>query len=90
MSSTTYCLELLWTQHVVAARLESRARTQILGVTEISYHIWSGDPFQNLLPPHIGKGVALGAWAAVLVYINARHSQIAEMITLGARSVPQM
>jgi hypothetical protein len=31
--------------------------------------------------PHIGKGVALGALAAVLVYINARHSQIAEMIT---------
>jgi len=37
MSSTMYCLllevviELLWTQHVVAARLESRARTQILG-----------------------------------------------------------
>jgi len=27
---------------------------------------------------HIGKGVALDAEAAVLVYINARHSQIAE------------
>jgi hypothetical protein len=30
---------------------------------------------------HIGQGVALDALAAVLVYINSMHSQIAEMIT---------
>ena len=30
---------------------------------------------------HIGREVALVAWATALVYINARHSQIAEMIT---------
>jgi hypothetical protein len=41
MSSTMYCLllevviELLWTQHVAAARLESRARTQILGARSV-------------------------------------------------------
>jgi hypothetical protein len=31
--------------------------------------------------PHIGREVALVAQAAILVYINARPSQIAEMIT---------
>ena len=31
--------------------------------------------------PHIGKGLALVAWATALVHINARPSQIAEMIT---------
>ena len=30
---------------------------------------------------HIGRGVALHAQAAVLVYINVRHPQIAQMIT---------
>jgi hypothetical protein len=30
---------------------------------------------------HIGQGVALHAQAAVLVYMNVRHPQIAEMIT---------
>ena len=37
--------------------------------------------FRTILKPsafHIGRGVALHAQAAVLVYINARHPQIAE------------
>ena len=40
--------------------------------------------FRTILKPsafHIGRGVALHAQAAVLVYINARHPQIAQMIT---------
>ena len=40
--------------------------------------------FRTILKPsafYIGRGVALHAQAAVLVYINARHPQIAQMIT---------
>jgi hypothetical protein len=38
--------------------------------------------------PHIGREVALVAQAATLVYINARPSQIAEMITYDFRNRP--
>ena len=40
--------------------------------------------FRAILKPsafHIGRGLALHAQAAVLVYINVRHPQIAQMIT---------